>query len=76
MSTYDLLNAKEKLDLEYRLGAWDAEAYQDLYRELKEKVDNGLDYDWLSLPVKSYSIDVDVEVPLPSRSLQSNCVKH
>lgn len=53
LSTYDLLNAKEKLDLEYRLGAWDAEAYQDLYRELKEKVDNGLDYDWLSLPVRT-----------------------
>lgn len=53
LSTYDLLNAKEKLDLEYQLGAWDAEAYQDLYRELKEKVDNGLDYDWLSLPVRT-----------------------
>ena len=53
LSTYDLLNAKEKLDLEYRLGAWDAEAYQDLYRDLKEKVDNGLDYDWLSLPVRT-----------------------
>lgn len=53
LSTYDLLNAREKLELEERLGAWDKEGYQDLYRELKEKVDNGLNYDWLKLPVRT-----------------------
>lgn len=53
LSTYDLLNAREKLDLEYRLGAWESEAYKGLYDELKAKVDNGLDYDWLSLPTRT-----------------------
>lgn len=53
LSSYDLLNAKEKLDLEYRLGAWDKEEYQNLYQELKGKVDNGLNYDWLALPVRT-----------------------
>ncbi|WP_065219272.1 MULTISPECIES: SusC/RagA family TonB-linked outer membrane protein [Butyricimonas] len=53
LTTYDLLNAREKLDLEYRLGTWDDELWQEEYQRLKEKVDNGLDYDWLSLPVRT-----------------------
>jgi tonB-linked outer membrane protein, susC/ragA family len=53
LSTYDLLNAREKLDLEYRLGTWDNELWQDEYQRLKELVDGGLNYDWLSLPVRT-----------------------
>ena len=53
LSTYDLLNAKEKMDLEDRLDAWDNANYQDMYKELREKVANGLNYDWLDLPVRT-----------------------
>ena len=40
LSTYDLLSAKEKLDLEYKMGVWDNEAYQGgLPRITGEKVE-------------------------------------
>lgn len=50
LSTYDLLNAREKLDLEHRLGVWDY--YADAYEELKNKTDAGEDHDWLSIPTR------------------------
>ena len=53
LSTYDLLSAKEKLDLEYKMGVWDNEAYREAYQELREKVDNGFNYDWLGYPTRT-----------------------
>ena len=50
LSTYDLLNAKEKLDLEHRMGVWDY--YPEAYEDLKQKVDAGENYDWLAVPTR------------------------
>ena len=53
LNSYDLLSAKEKLDLEERLGIWDSETYEATYKELREKVDAGFDFDWLGYPTRT-----------------------
>lgn len=54
LSSYDLLNAREKLDLEYDYGVFDDNVYDDMnrYVELRRQVSEGLDTYWLSKPVR------------------------
>ena len=51
LSSYNLATAAEKLELEERNGVW--EGYDELYNEVKTAVDNGENYDWLSVPVRT-----------------------
>ena len=53
LNSYDLLSAKEKLDLEEKLGIWDDELYDEVHKELREKVDAGFDFDWLGYPTRT-----------------------
>ncbi|MFR7875330.1 MAG: hypothetical protein ACLU4J_02445 [Butyricimonas paravirosa] len=60
LSSYDLLNAKDKLELERIVGLYDDEDEVATDRYLKEKyyeiysdVLKGVDTDWLSQPVRT-----------------------
>lgn len=54
LSSYDdLTNAKEKLELERVYGIWDDSNLQEQYRELKDAVDSGLNYNWLDEPLRT-----------------------
>ncbi|WP_303179486.1 SusC/RagA family TonB-linked outer membrane protein [uncultured Butyricimonas sp.] len=53
LSTYDRLNAREKFDLEEKLGVWDLYKDFDVYKNLKESVEKGNDYDWLDIPTRN-----------------------
>ena len=59
LSSYNLCNAREKLDLEYQLGAYegitpkqDFEKKQLYYHNLAE-VEQGVNTDWLSKPLRN-----------------------
>lgn len=52
LGSYDYLaTAAEKLELEHEYGVYDV--YEDYYNSLKKKVDDGLNYDWLEVPVRT-----------------------
>lgn len=53
LNTYDRLNAREKFDLEEKLQVWDLYKETDVYKALKESVEKGNDYDWLSIPTRN-----------------------
>ncbi len=59
LTSYDLLNAKEKLQLEYDAGLYNAESpiidlrYKAKYNERLRKVLSGADTDWLSKPLRT-----------------------
>lgn len=54
LSTYDnLMTASEKLDLEEFYGVWDDPAYEEIHQQLREAVDNGLNFDWLAVPTQT-----------------------
>ena len=53
LSSYNLLNAKEKLALEQEYGVWSDEYLQDYYQALKARVDQGENFDWLSVPTRT-----------------------
>lgn len=58
LTSYDLLNASEKLQLETALGIYNADGgytndiYQALYSEIANDVARGVDTDWLSIPLR------------------------
>ena len=51
LSSYNLATAAEKLEFEHKNGVWDL--YEDTYQELKNAVDKGENYDWMSVPVRT-----------------------
>lgn len=59
LTSYDLLNAKEKLQLEYDAGLYNTESpiidlrYKAKYNERLRKVLSGADTDWLSKPLRT-----------------------
>ncbi len=59
LTAYDVLNAREKLDLEYKVGLYDnARAENDVplkqyYNYLLNQVNRGVETDWLSKPVRT-----------------------
>ncbi|MGN6509523.1 MAG: carboxypeptidase-like regulatory domain-containing protein [Chitinophaga sp.] len=59
LTAYDVLNAREKLDLEYKVGLYDnARAENDVplkqyYNYLLNEVNRGVETDWLSKPVRT-----------------------
>ena len=53
LSSYDRLNAKEKLDLEDKLGVWDYYKETDEYKKIRGAVDKGENYDWLKIPTRN-----------------------
>lgn len=59
LTAYHILNAREKLDLEYKVGLYDnARAENDVplkqyYNYLMSEVNRGVETDWLSKPVRS-----------------------
>jgi len=59
LTQYDVLNAREKLDLEYRVGLYDnARAETDLplkryYNQILSEVNRGVDTYWLSKPLRT-----------------------
>lgn len=70
LSSYDLLNASEKLALEYMVGRYDYErpstdlVYKQQYNYLLSEVNRGVDTDWLSIPLTNaigqrHSIRID-----------------
>src|SRR5206468_3489515 len=58
LSSYNLANAAEKIDLEKQLGAYDRTQpivelnYDSLYYANLKEVQNGVNTDWLSQPVR------------------------
>ena len=54
LSSYDLCNALEKLELEYNSGVFDDTNYDDIerYSQLRKEIAEGLDTYWLSKPVR------------------------
>lgn len=55
LSAYDVLNAREKLDLERKVGLWDMQHVntQQNYQELLNDVNAGVDTYWLSKPLRT-----------------------
>lgn len=53
LSSYDRLNAREKFDLENRLGVWDYYKDSDVYKDLEQSVAAGEDFDWLDVPTRN-----------------------
>ncbi|MGN7720482.1 SusC/RagA family TonB-linked outer membrane protein [Chitinophaga sp. 22620] len=59
LTAYDVLNAREKLELEYKVGLYDnARAENDVvlkqyYNYLMSEVNRGVETDWLSKPVRT-----------------------
>ncbi|WP_167610842.1 SusC/RagA family TonB-linked outer membrane protein [Maribellus sediminis] len=59
LTQYDVLNAREKLDLEYKVGLYDSEnAGKDLilkryYNQILSEVNRGVDTYWLSKPLRT-----------------------
>jgi TonB-linked outer membrane protein, SusC/RagA family len=51
LSTYDLLNAREKLELEKSYGVWDTN--EELYQAHMDQVESGRVFDWLKAPVRT-----------------------
>ncbi len=61
LSSYNLLNAREKLELEKRVGRWDG---HDQYNDLLNDVNSGVDTDWMAQPLRTglgqtHSIRID-----------------
>lgn len=70
LSSYDLLNAAEKLELERRIGLYDQRTpasqinYQDYYNNRYKAILEGTDIDWMSKPLRNgvgqrYNIQLD-----------------
>lgn len=74
LSSYDLLNASQKLEVEKRAGLYDAKGsstapntqynYNNYYNERYQKVLNGTDIDWIHMPVRNgvgqrYNVQLD-----------------
>lgn len=59
LTSYSLLNAKEKLDLEYEVGRYNSNRAEDdvklkqYYNFLRNEVNSGVDTDWLSKPLRT-----------------------
>lgn len=60
LSSYNLCNAREKLDLEYQLGAYDDKQLPNvdfdkkkLYNYYLQEVEKGVNTDWLALPLRN-----------------------
>ncbi|MEG0499888.1 MAG: TonB-dependent receptor plug domain-containing protein, partial [Rikenellaceae bacterium] len=59
LSSYNLCNAREKLDLEEALGYYKSNTdkqdlfLKELYKKNRNNVENGVDTDWLSQPVRT-----------------------
>ena len=60
LTSYDLLNAKEKLELEYSLGLYNNTsnpeydvAYKDLYNQRYRNVQAGATTDWIDKPIRT-----------------------
>lgn len=59
LSSYDLLNAREKLELEHSLGLYDSDdpanavIFQNIYNKRLRQVLQGTNTDWLSKPVRT-----------------------
>ena len=57
LTSYDLLNAQEKLDLEYRLGLYDSSnpetdmIYKEIYNKRLRSVLSGASTDWIDKPI-------------------------
>lgn len=71
LSSYNLTNAREKLDLERQLGAYDRNQpfadliYDSLYYANLKEVESGVNTDWLAQPVRngfSHKQSIDFEV--------------
>lgn len=75
LSSYDLCNAVEKLELEYNSGVFDDTDYGDIdrYSKLKKKVAEGLNTYWLSKPVRfGYGHKHSLNVELGKDELRSS----
>ena len=53
LTTYNLTNAREKLELERASGVWDEDYLQDAYQALKVAVDGGENFDWKKVPTRT-----------------------
>ncbi|MCK9180789.1 MAG: carboxypeptidase-like regulatory domain-containing protein, partial [Bacteroides sp.] len=59
LSSYDLLNAKEKLNLEKTVGLYSSDSpteqlkYEEGYNLLLKNIENGVDTDWLNIPTRT-----------------------
>ncbi|MCB6973894.1 MULTISPECIES: SusC/RagA family TonB-linked outer membrane protein [Butyricimonas] len=53
LSSYNLLGAKEKLELEERAGLYNSAVRQDLYRQNARAVAEGVDTYWIGKPVRT-----------------------
>lgn len=59
LSSYDLMNSREKLDLEYMAGLYTNEdpekdiALKKMYADKRELVRNGLNTNWMKIPVRN-----------------------
>ena len=71
LSSYNMCNAREKLDLEYKLGAYDNDlpnADYDkklLYNQYLKEVERGVNTDWMSMPLRNgvgnkHSVNMEV----------------
>ncbi len=59
LTSYDLLNAREKLELERQVGLYDSEypdmdlRYQETYNERYQRVLSGMSTDWINKPIRT-----------------------
>ena len=53
LSSYNLLNAEEKLDLEVRAGLYNSAARMELYRQNVRAIAEGVDTYWIGKPVRT-----------------------
>ena len=53
LSSYNLLNAKEKLDLEVRAGLYNSVKRKELYRQNAKSIAEGVDTYWIGKPVRT-----------------------
>lgn len=81
LSSYDLLDAKEKLDLEERAGLYNSPARMVLYRQNVKSIAEGVDTYWIGEPVRTgvgqnYMLDLGGgdEQFRYSMNLSYNCV--
>ena len=45
------MSASEKFELEKEYGLWESDLYKELYDEIETNIANGLNYNWLKVPI-------------------------
>ncbi len=54
LSSYDLMNAEEKLDWELKMGEFDNNGFGDTFYEMKKQlIASGVNTDWMALPLRN-----------------------